>query len=98
MARSAQRQARKKPAKPYHHGDLRHALLDEALGTIQTRGVEHLTLRTVGEGLWGLPQRPIPAFFRQAGPAGDGRERRVSQAVASRRPCLGTERAWPDRL
>jgi AcrR family transcriptional regulator len=51
MARSAQRQAGKKPAKPYHHGDLRHALLDEALRTIQTYGVEHLTLRTVGEAL-----------------------------------------------
>ena len=41
----------KKPAKPYHHGDLRRALLDEALRTIQTHGVEHLTLRTVGERL-----------------------------------------------
>ena len=51
MARSAQRQAGNKPAKPYHHGDLRHALLDEALRTIQTHGVEHLTLRTMGEGL-----------------------------------------------
>jgi AcrR family transcriptional regulator len=30
---------------------LRRALLDEALRTIQTHGVEHLTLRTVGERL-----------------------------------------------
>jgi AcrR family transcriptional regulator len=30
---------------------LRRALLDEALRIIQTRGVEHLTLRTVGERL-----------------------------------------------
>ena len=37
--------------KPYHHGDLRRALLDEALRTIQTYGVEHLTLRAVGERL-----------------------------------------------
>lgn len=42
---------RKKPVKPYHHGDLRRALLDEAVRTIQTRGVEYLTLRTIGETL-----------------------------------------------
>src|SRR6516162_2638912 len=51
MARSTQARPGKKPAKPYHHGDLRRALLDEALRTIQTHGVEHLTLRTVGERL-----------------------------------------------
>ena len=51
MDRSANPRARKKPAKAYHHGDLRRALLDEALRTIQTRGVEHLTLRSVGERL-----------------------------------------------
>jgi len=51
MARSTHPRKGRKPAKPYHHGDLRRALLDEALSTIQTRGVEHLTLRTVGERL-----------------------------------------------
>jgi AcrR family transcriptional regulator len=51
MVRSTHPRAAKKPAKPYHHGDLRRALLDEALRTIQTQGVEHLTLRTVGERL-----------------------------------------------
>ena len=51
MVRSAHPKAVKKPAKPYHHGDLRRALLDEAVRTIQTHGVEHLTLRTVGERL-----------------------------------------------
>lgn len=51
MARSTPSRPPKKPAKPYHHGDLRRALLDEALRTIQTYGVEHLTLRTVGERL-----------------------------------------------
>lgn len=51
MVRSAHPKAGKKPAKPYHHGDLRRALLDAALRTIQTHGVEHLTLRTVGERL-----------------------------------------------
>ena len=51
MARSVHPKVGKKPAKPYHHGDLRRALLDEALRTIQTGGVEQLTLRTVGERL-----------------------------------------------
>lgn len=51
MARSAHPRAEKKSAKPYHHGDLRRALVDEAVRTIQTDGVEHLTLRTVGERL-----------------------------------------------
>jgi AcrR family transcriptional regulator len=51
MARSVHLRPEKKPAGAYHHGDLRRALLDEALRTIQTCGVEHLTLRTVGERL-----------------------------------------------
>ncbi|MEI9971282.1 MAG: TetR/AcrR family transcriptional regulator [Ignavibacteriota bacterium] len=51
MASSARPRTGKKPDKPYHHGDLRRALLDEALRTIETEGVEHLTLRTVGAKL-----------------------------------------------
>jgi AcrR family transcriptional regulator len=51
MARSAHPGVGKKAAKPYHHGDLRRALLDEALRTIQKHGVEQLTLRSVGERL-----------------------------------------------
>ena len=51
MVRSARPRAAKTPVKPYHHGDLRRALLDEALRTIQTQGVGHLTLRAVGERL-----------------------------------------------
>jgi AcrR family transcriptional regulator len=51
MDHPAHPRARKKPAKRYHHGDLRRALLDEALRTIQTEGVEHLTLRSAGERL-----------------------------------------------
>jgi AcrR family transcriptional regulator len=46
MARTA------RPApKPYHHGNLRRALLDEALATIRTEGVEGLTLREIGARL-----------------------------------------------
>src|SRR5688572_3447959 len=42
---------RKKKASQYHHGDLQRALLEEAVRTIQKDGVEHLTLRSVGETL-----------------------------------------------
>jgi AcrR family transcriptional regulator len=51
MARSSTSRPRKKPADRYHHGDLRRALLNEALRTIQAEGVEHLTLRTAGNRL-----------------------------------------------
>src|SRR5687768_1314674 len=44
------RLARKRPDH-YHHGDLRHALLQAALRTIQQHGVEALTLRAVGQDL-----------------------------------------------
>jgi AcrR family transcriptional regulator len=35
----------------YHHGDLRRALLEEAVRTIDAEGVDALTLRTVGRRL-----------------------------------------------
>ena len=38
----------RKPRDRYHHGDLRRALLDEALRTIQDDGVEGLTRRAIG--------------------------------------------------
>ena len=51
MARSAAlRPLRKRPGQ-YHHGDLRRALLQEAVRVIQAQGVEMLTLRSVGERL-----------------------------------------------
>lgn len=43
-----------KPAhatRPYHHGDLRRALLDEALVIIGAEGVDALTLREIGARL-----------------------------------------------
>lgn len=42
---------RRKRAGRYHHGDLRRALIDQALRTIDKQGVEGLTLRAVGEAL-----------------------------------------------
>lgn len=41
----------KKPRNSYHHGNLRRALLDEALATIRANGVEGLTLREIGARL-----------------------------------------------
>lgn len=35
----------------YHHGDLRRALLDEAIATIRADGVERVTLREIGARL-----------------------------------------------
>ena len=40
-----------RPHRPYHHGNLRRGLLDEALATIRTEGVERLTLREIGARL-----------------------------------------------
>ena len=51
MTGSVRNRPKKKRADRYHHGDLRRALLEEALRTIETHGVESLTLRTVGERL-----------------------------------------------
>jgi AcrR family transcriptional regulator len=42
------RRAARRPRRPYHHGNLRRALLDEALATIRAQGVEALTLREIG--------------------------------------------------
>ncbi|HMG22164.1 MAG TPA: TetR/AcrR family transcriptional regulator, partial [Kofleriaceae bacterium] len=40
-----------KPVRPYHHGNLRRGLLDEALATIRAQGVDGLTLREIGARL-----------------------------------------------
>src|SRR6188472_3799943 len=49
MARSTR--VARKPDRPYHHGNLRRGLLDEALATIRKDGVEGLTLREIGARL-----------------------------------------------
>src|ERR1041384_7388776 len=43
--------AARKPRRSYHHGNLRRALLDEALATIGAEGVDGLTLREIGARL-----------------------------------------------
>lgn len=51
MPGSATVRARKKRPDRYHHGDLGRALLQEALRTIESDGIEALTLRAIGERL-----------------------------------------------
>lgn len=41
------KRAARQPRRPYHHGNLRRALLDEALATIRAEGVSGLTLREI---------------------------------------------------
>ena len=43
--------AASKSGRTYHHGNLRSALLDEALATIRAEGVEGVTLRDIGARL-----------------------------------------------
>ena len=85
MARSAHSRKLKKPAKAYHHGNLRDALLDEALRTIEKHGVDQLTLRTVG-GRLGVSRSALYRHFadKQALLAAVGSEgfRLPRQAVA----------------
>ena len=81
MVRSSEKQPgsrkrrRKKAPHRYHHGDLRRALLQEGLRTIQTDGVERLTLRAVGDKL-GVSRTALYRHFtdKQALLAGVGRE------------------------
>jgi len=51
MSGSRLARPRKKRAGQYHHGNLRRALIDEALRTIDQQGAEALTLRSVGDAL-----------------------------------------------
>jgi len=51
MTGPAATRPQKKRAGQYHHGDLRRALIDQALRTINAHGVDALTLRGVGEAL-----------------------------------------------
>jgi AcrR family transcriptional regulator len=75
MLRSPLNRPKKKRAGHYHHGDLRRALLEESLRTIQADGVEHLTLRAVGATL-GVSRTALYRHFsdKQALLAAVGRE------------------------
>jgi AcrR family transcriptional regulator len=90
MVSSEATRPRKKPAERYHHGDLRRALLDEALRTVQVHGMAHLTLRRVGQKL-GVSRSALYRHFasKQALLAAVGSEgfRKLRQALAD---------AWED--
>lgn len=75
MTGSVKNRPKKKRADRYHHGDLRRALLEEALRTIETHGVASLTLRAVGERL-GVSRTALYRHFsdKQALLAAVGRE------------------------
>ena len=75
MTRSPSRRPQRKRAGQYHHGDLRRALIDQALRTIDKEGVEGLTLRAVGEAL-GVSRTALYRHFsdKQALVAGVARE------------------------
>src|SRR6516162_4260606 len=62
MVGSSPSRPKKKPVERYHHGDLRRALLDEALRTIQAHGANHLTLRAVG-GRLGVSRSALYRHF-----------------------------------
>lgn len=59
------RPRRKRPSQ-YHHGDLRRALIEEALRTIQSDGVRGVTLRGVGETL-GVSRTALYRHFPDKG-------------------------------
>jgi AcrR family transcriptional regulator len=75
MVGSVNKRPRKKRADQYHHGDLRRALIAEALRTIHTHGVEDLTLRGAGARL-GVSRTALYRHFsdKQALLAAVGRE------------------------
>jgi AcrR family transcriptional regulator len=57
---------RRKRRGAYHHGDLRRALLDQALRTIRDDGVDALTLRATGEKL-GVSRTALYRHFADKG-------------------------------
>lgn len=64
MARS--KSPARKPRRSYHHGNLRRALLDEALATIRAEGVEGLTLREIGARI-GVSRTALYRHFADKG-------------------------------
>ena len=66
MRSSHEVRPRRKRADRYHHGDLRRALLQEAVRTIQAHGVERLTLRDVGQRL-GVSRSALYRHFADKG-------------------------------
>ncbi|MDX8354107.1 TetR/AcrR family transcriptional regulator [Cognatiyoonia sp. IB215182] len=51
---------------PYHHGNLRQALLDRAIETLSEKGVEHLSLRALARDLGVSHAAPLRHFATKA--------------------------------
>src|SRR3712207_4087171 len=91
--------------RPYHHGDLRRALLDASLDLLRTSGPEALTLRGVARAAGVSQTAPYRHFADRAalvaGVAEDGFRRlfiRLRQAVGTPPAPGETERAGLQRL
>jgi len=91
--------------RPYHHGDLRRALLDAALALLRESGPEALTLRGVARAAGVSQTAPYRHFADRtaivAGVAEDGFRRlfdRMRRAVAAPPAPGETERAGLQRL
>jgi AcrR family transcriptional regulator len=56
------RRPRRKPEETYHHGDLRRALVAEALRAVERRGLDELSLRALARALGVSPRAPYRHF------------------------------------
>ena len=92
LAARATTPARKR-ADRYHHGDLRRALLQAAVRTIRSHGVDGLTLRGVGSTL-GVSRTALYRHFTdKAALLAAGRRRRVPHAARGAASGVGGRRA-----
>lgn len=88
----------RKPRNRYHHGDLRRALVQEAVRTIADEGVERLTLREAGTRL-GVSRTALYRHFSDksallAAVARDGFQRFRHDLVAAWSTAPGTRRGF----
>ena len=88
----------RKPRNRYHHGDLRRALVQEAVRTIADEGVDRLTLREAGTRL-GVSRTALYRHFSDksallAAVARDGFQRFRHDLVAAWSKAPGTDRGF----
>ena len=88
----------RKPRNRYHHGDLRRALVQEAVRTIADEGVEQLTLREAGKRL-GVSRTALYRHFSDkstllAAVARDGFQRFRHDLLEVWSPHAGTRRGF----
>src|SRR4029453_1641094 len=59
-------EAKSAESRPYHHGDLRRALVDAARRLLEAEGPSALSLRAVAREAGGSPAAPYPHFKDKA--------------------------------